>query len=417
MAYELLSKLYYVDEEAQKMVYTQRFLATSTIKLDFSPSHHPLFFTQNEDVIWLVSQILRSDKKIAEWRRILPGVAMTQYSRKCLIDEIVLTNSIEGIHSSRKEIGTVLNELSSQSKERGKKKRFDGIVKKYYKLLNREVVALSTCEDIRSLYDEIVLDEVIEEDPSQTPDGRIFRKDQADVHNAADKVIHSGVYPEDAIISSMNSALSFLNNPDVEVLYRISIFHYLLEYIHPFYDGNGRLGRFIVSYKLSQEMEPLLAYRISEMIKENIKDYYKAFDICNDKNNLGDLTPFLIMMLTMIRNSAEDLNQSLARRYTQLIRYTDIIPYLPNADQKDMARLYDYLIQATLFAETGISTGELINYLELSFDTVKKRIKQIDENLLVTTMESHQKYYKLDIEKLDHIRSTLYGQAQGNIPT
>ena len=45
----------------------------------------------------------------------LPDIAKEQYSRKCLIDEIVLTNKIEGVHSSRKEIGEVLDMLGERS--------------------------------------------------------------------------------------------------------------------------------------------------------------------------------------------------------------------------------------------------------------------------------------------------------------
>ena len=52
---------------------------------------------------------------------------------------------------------------------------------------------------------------------------------------------------EEKMIEAMEQALRFLEENPCDILYRISIFHYLLAYIHPFYDGNGRLGRFIYS--------------------------------------------------------------------------------------------------------------------------------------------------------------------------
>ena len=50
----------------------------------------------------------------------LPGIARTHYTNKCLIDEIILTNDIEGVRSTRKELGTILNDLG----KRNKKNRF-----------------------------------------------------------------------------------------------------------------------------------------------------------------------------------------------------------------------------------------------------------------------------------------------------
>lgn len=95
-------------------------------------------------MIQKVFPILRLDKEIALLKCQLPQIALQQYTRKCLIDEVVLTNQIEGIHSSRKEIGDVLDELEEQSTHRRKKLRFDGIVKKHVMLQEGESLALET---------------------------------------------------------------------------------------------------------------------------------------------------------------------------------------------------------------------------------------------------------------------------------
>ena len=64
------------------------------------------------------------------------------------------------------------------------------------------------------------------------------------------KVIHSGIYPEEKLNEAMTAALDFLNDDNIDILIRISAFHYLFGYIHPFYDGNGRTSRFISSHLL-----------------------------------------------------------------------------------------------------------------------------------------------------------------------
>ena len=122
MAYKELKKLYYGDKDTYRETYMRRFASDNAIRLDFDVAGYQAFFVQCEDVIKLSYQILKLDKDILNLRKMLPQVALEQYTRKCLIDEIVLTNNIEGVYSSRKEIGAALNILEEQSEKKGKKK-------------------------------------------------------------------------------------------------------------------------------------------------------------------------------------------------------------------------------------------------------------------------------------------------------
>lgn len=404
MAYLTLRKLYYGDEAEYKQAYEERLNSPLTTKIDFMIGKRQAFFFRSREVMNATYSILRLDKEILSLRHSLPGKAEEQYSKKCLIDEIVITNNIEGVYSSRKEIGDALSILEEQSEKKGKAVRFLGMVNKYLKLLGGEPVDLKTCEDIRKIYDELVLDEVIIENAKNAPDGKLFRKDQAAVHSSTDKIIHRGVTPESRIIETMDLALAFLYDEEIEKLYRICLFHYLLEYIHPFYDGNGRLGRFILSYCISEELCPLLAFRLSETIKENIRNYYDAFRVCNDPHNLGDVTPFLIMMLEMIEEAATELRDSLKRKSISLTKYQSAVLRLKLAEDSKMSLLYSLLIQAALFSELGISTKDLMKTTETSYATVRKRLKLVEaKGLLLSTKDGREKYYELDIQALDNL--------------
>ena len=405
MAYQELRKLYYKDPTIYKETYAARLSSEDTVLLDFYVGEKQAFFVQNTDVLKLALQIERIDKEVRSLSAKLPGVAKKQYSRKCLIDEIVLTNKIEGVHSSRKEIGDVLETLEERSVKVGKKRRFHGLVNKYLKLMIHEPVTLDSCADVRAIYDELFLNEVISEDPMHAPDGKIFRKELSEVRSAADKVIHRGLMPESRIIEAMEQALRFLRDGSIDLLSRLCIFHYMIEYIHPFYDGNGRLGRFIVSYYLTESLDPLLAYRISETIKENIKAYYEAFEICNDPRNLGDLTPFLLMMLRMIHSAIQELKGSLARRLERWSRYEKLVQSFEEVGENlKLMQLYSVLLQASLFSERGISMRELQETLSMSYNTIKKLLGQINERKLLCVSESMKpKYYEICLDRLDDI--------------
>ena len=401
MAYRELKKFYYESNERYAQEYLSRFNSEDAVKINFQIGEYQAFFVQTVDVMRLAFEIAKLDKTIEKLYRELPGVAIQQYSKKCLIDEIVITNKIEGVHSSRKEIGEALDVLETQSQSRGRRQRFLSLVNKYLKLIQKEKIVLSDCEDVRKIYDEIFLEEVVREDPENKPDGKLFRKDIVTVHSETDKVIHTGLMPEEKIIDSMTAALNFLNDDTIEPLFKICLFHYLIEYIHPFYDGNGRLGRFILSYGISNTLTPLIAFRLSETIKENIKEYYKAFATCNDQRNLGDLTPFLLMQLNVILTAMKELEKSLMEKVITWNKYEAVIE--KRCSNIELLRMYSFLIQAALFSEKGISMAELQQNMNCSQYIIKNLMKQIPEDMMIVQMKHKYKFYSINLEKLNAI--------------
>ena len=273
-------------------------------------------------------------------------------------------------------------------------------------LQKNETLSFQTCQDIRNLYNELVYAEVEEDNPDNLPDGEIFRKDSASVTTATQKEIHQGVNPESKIIECMNQALQVLNSTEIDEPIKVALFHYLFGYIHPFYDGNGRTSRFISSYLLSKEFEPTIAYRLSYTIKENIKEYYQAFKTCNDRHNKGDLTPFVIMFTDIIEESMKQLEEALKKRHQKLMYYRDRIQYLPMGLNEKYIDFYDYLLQARLFSESGISVEELKGLMRVSRPTVFNRLKDLSEyNLIEKKSLGNSRYYKLNLDEVEKISS------------
>lgn len=398
MEYTPLSRLAYSDRDRYEQIYQERFNSQYTQHLDMKIGEWPAFFVATPDVYDLMLTIQKTDKKIGNLYRNLPPIAIDQFTRRCLIQEIILTNGIEGVHSTRREIDGVLVELEKKDH----RKRFAGLVQKYVMLQQNADFPLESCQDIRAIYDDLALKEVVEDDPKNMPDGEIFRKGPVDVTNSTQEVIHQGLYPEGKIIEAMSKALDYLGDDSVELLYRVCVFHYLLGYIHPFYDGNGRLNRFISSYMLGKELHPLLGYRLSYTIKDNITKYYRAYKICNQSKNKGDLTPFVLMFLKIIKESSEQLWRALNGRWEKLTHYGEIVERLPYGNEKVCGDIYFLLIQAELFSEQGIPMKELEKEQGLSNTTIRAQLQKIEKaGMLKSVRYGHTKYYGIDLDMVD----------------
>lgn len=313
MQYKLLSSIFYSNNSEYLKIYTNRYNSESSYRFDFNIKGNNAFLVINHDILQRIETIYTLDRDLLEKMNSVPPIALQQYTKKCLVDEIKMTNEIEGVNSTRKEINEILNDKT----ENNKKRRLYGLVKKY-ELLMEEEIKLKCYEDIRELYDELVLKEVIEEDLKNQPDGKIFRKEKVYVQNPTGKIIHDGIYPEEDIILNMTKGLNILNNDEYNYMIRIAIFHYLFGYIHPFYDGNGRTSRFISSYLLSKKLQFLVSYKLSYTIKENINSYYKSFKETNDEKNKGDLTFFVIRFFDILIKSLMELCDSLDERRSTL---------------------------------------------------------------------------------------------------
>ena len=398
MTYKTMRSSFHEGKVHSEGELASRLELPSTKRLGFALDGDELFFTMCDDVYSLLLKAARLDKEIALLVRALPPEAVNHYIDSSLIDEIVLTNDIEGVYSSRREISEVLDSLS----KRVGKRRFRGLVQKYVMLSSGQAVSLQTCEDVRALYDDLVLDEVVDAKKSNEPDGELFRAGTVDVFDGAGRVIHSGTYPESRIVEELGKALAILNDGSIEPLVRVSVFHYLFGFIHPFYDGNGRTNRFISSYVISRHYEPIVGLRLSYAIKENISKYYGAFSTCEHKLNRGDLTPFVIAFCEIAVKAMTSMCDSLVERKAGLDKYTSKLDELPECSNSRVREIAETLVTATLFSPNGLTADQLGETFGVSRQTVYKRVDPLENaGVLVKTKIGRKTFFTLDFRALD----------------
>ena len=374
-----LKTIFHIDEQEYKETYKNRFSAPYTehfdfnVKCDKKGNTAPIFLCIAKDMLLAMERINRLTVDLERIIKPIPPIAIKQFFMSCLREEILATNAIEGVHSTRKEVNEAIDQQDDYNEKYNI--RLWGIVNKYSKLRNQESINFTTCKDLRAFYDEFVLDEVVKADPSNRPDGIYFRKGPVSVNNGIES-IHEGVFPEDKIISCMETALGILNNESLPILIRVGLYHYLFGYIHPFYDGNGRTSRFISSYYLSHYVHPLLGVRLSITIKKTKRLYYKLFDEANHPLNRGELTYFVVSFTAIIEKALQETVDILSKKSLQ---FTDLLSKLPIVvKNKKYLKIYDILLQAALFSDNiGATVKEIAASTHLHENTVQKHLQEL----------------------------------------
>jgi len=132
--------------------------------------------------------------------------------------------------------------------------------------------------------------------------------------------------PYENVPHLMKDLFTYLKDPNELSLIKSCVFHYELEFIHPFTDGNGRMGRLWQTIILKEKYPIFESIPLETLIRDTQSDYYQALSL-SDKS--GKSTPFIEYMLRVIDTSL-----------AQLLNYTNRI-------LKDTDRL-DYFLLLTI---------------------------------------------------------------------
>lgn len=127
----------------------------------------------------------------------------------------------------------------------------------------------------------------------------VFRSKAVGVVDSQGNILHFGTLPR-YVPDLTEDLLKWVNNSELPMLIKSCVFHYEFEVIHPFADGNGRIGRLWHTLLLSK-WNPLFAWIPVESIIHDRQDkYYQAINESNDK---GDSTVFIEFMLSAIKDA------------------------------------------------------------------------------------------------------------------
>ena len=118
-----------------------------------------------------------------------------------------------------------------------------------------------------------------------------------------EKVVHMAP-PASRVPELMGDLFKWLKTSDVHPLIKSCVFHYEFEFIHPFQDGNGRIGRLWQTVILKEWKEVFAWLPVETLVKENQKEYYSVLGV---SDSIANSTKFIEFMLTLILNTIEEI--------------------------------------------------------------------------------------------------------------
>ena len=404
-------RLYWFEHNGNPALVQQekerRYNSEASIQLPFQIGDASAFVMLNRELHNLISSIHRWDKSLTRLCERIPENAMSQFANNTMVEEIQQTNEVENVRSTRREIREAVAAVDSNKTG----KRFIGMVNKYRMLITHRNIPLRSCQDVRALYDEFILDEVLRENEENAPDGLVFRKGTIGVYSNTDEEIHSGLFPEARVIEAMEQGLDLLHNQDIDSLIRIAVFHYWFAYIHPFYDGNGRMTRFISSYMLSQEYNESACLRIAYVIKDHRKEYYHLFRDANEKRNMGDLTRFVIGFLQFFEQALIDAHTSLEEKNNYYQRCESLLDEALKNRHLDLDPRYLVLLRFMLQEELFGHPHSDIEYLAYISDCTTRTIRKVLEqcgDLVFHNTEKRKFYWHINLKTLEDYANLLH---------
>ena len=188
-----------------------------------------------------------------------------------------------------------------------------------------------------------------------------------------------------------------MNRKDIPFLVKASISHFFFEYIHPFYDGNGRFGRYLLSLYLARKLDILTAFSLSYSISKNLDNYYKSFVEVEDVNNYGEITFFVENILKTIKSGQEEIINLLNDSIMKLDHSTEIFEEITkDLSEKEKVILFVYL-QNYLFNDFEEITNAELSYIigDLTQQTINKYTQELEKKGYLVKIKQRPLTYTL----------------------
>lgn len=389
--YRPLATLFHMDTSTAAPSHLEeiaqaRLTADSTFRTGITTKLGELFIGMPRELSRQLNDVLARESSIAVLWNGIPRIMKHSYIVHAVSEEILSTNNIEGVRSTRKEVQDAVETAQHEAEHTGdpyRTVRFAEFARLYLGLTDEQAQPPQTLDDLRTIYDDVVGDEIADAD---RPDGELFRNGDVEIIGAGERVVHTGAHTEARINELLTQMLALMKSERIPQLLAATAAHFLFEYTHPFYDGNGRMGRYLLALNLQPTLTLPSVLSLSRTIADNRQRYYKAFSSAENPLNHGELTFFVQTLLDCMAQAQTELIERLTRQLNRLGRlsaHCDDLGREHRLSEHARQTLFALMQEAVFGSRDGMSLDAAAQHLHLSKQSARKTVEELEQAELI----------------------------------
>lgn len=355
-------------------------------------------FTYNVD--GLQNNVVAFAKELGEIKGLilgLPEKIKQEPLLEIMISEAIKTSEIEGEYMSREDVmSSIKNNLGLHKTIIVKDKRASGIAQLMIEVRNDIEKPLTI--DIIQHWHNLLMEAYsninggkwrVGEAPMQIISGAYGRE-----------VVHYEAPPSNQIPEEMEMFLSWYSKEELPLKEQVSrallksaIVHLYFESIHPFEDGNGRIGRALAEYTLSQGLKTPVLLSISNSIEKNKKSYYEHLKEAQRSLDITEWISYFVQVILDAQKEAKELVQFTLKKAQFFDEYTDQL------NDRQLKVINRILEKGIVGFEGGMTAKKYMSITKTSKATATRDLQQLQESgVLASEGAGRSVRYKLNFK-------------------